>query len=169
MHVPLHESTPDFPLRKFRIVRGNGHETRFSHLDHLSIMVIRLPDEQFSLHLIQDAQPIRFLWHVQRVEKRLRFHRCSVEIVGDYQNPIAAPFPVSNFHRLPSPVSLAHYASGPTPLALIHVDVYRTAPCWHGGRRMRPKREQQALAGGRGAGRTAAPRNSGETHCPTAR
>jgi hypothetical protein len=101
MHVALHESTPDFPLRKFRIVRGDGHETRFSHLDHLSIMVIRLPDEQFSLHLIQDAQPIRFLWHVQRVEKRLRFHRCSVEIVGDYQNPIAAPFPVSNFHRLP--------------------------------------------------------------------
>src|ERR1700730_12721763 len=100
MHAPLHESAPDFPLRKFRIVRGNGHETRFSPLDHLSIMVIRLPYEHFSLQLIQDAQPIRFLWHVQRVEKQLRFHRCSVEIVGDYQNPIAAPFPVSNFHRL---------------------------------------------------------------------
>src|ERR1700730_6586589 len=73
------------------------------------------------------------------------------------------------FIDYPSPVSLAHYASGPTPLALIHVDVYRTAPYWHGGRRMRPKREQRALAGGRRAGRTAAPRNSGETHCPTAR
>jgi hypothetical protein len=60
--------------------------TRFSPLDHLSIMVIRLPDEQFSLYLIQDAQPIRFLWHVQRVEKRLCFHRCSVEIVGDYRS-----------------------------------------------------------------------------------
>jgi hypothetical protein len=82
MHAPLHESAPDFPLRKFRIVCGNGHEARFSPLDHLSIMVIRLPDEQFSLHLIKDAQPIRFLWHVQCVEKRLRFHRCSVEIVG---------------------------------------------------------------------------------------
>jgi hypothetical protein len=31
-----------------------------SCLLHLSIMVIRLPDEQFSLHLIQDAQPLEF-------------------------------------------------------------------------------------------------------------
>ena len=55
---------------------------------HLGIMVIRLPDKHFSLHLIQDAQPVRFLWHVQRVEKQLRFKRCSVEILGDYRNPI---------------------------------------------------------------------------------
>ncbi len=51
-------------------------------------MVTRNPNEQFSLHLIQDAQPVRFLWHVQRVEKRLRFNRCRVESVGDYRNPI---------------------------------------------------------------------------------
>ena len=59
-----------------------------SCLLHLGIMGIRNPNEQFSLHLIQDAQPVRFLWHVQRVEKRLRFNRCSVEILGDYRNPI---------------------------------------------------------------------------------
>ena len=88
MHAPLHASALDCPLRKFRIVRGNCHEARLSPLDHLSIMVIRLPDEQFSLHLIQDAQPVRFLWHVQGVEERHRFHRCSVEIVGAYRNPI---------------------------------------------------------------------------------
>jgi hypothetical protein len=66
-----------------------------------------------------------------------------------------------------SPVSLAH--------ALIHVDVYRTHHTGmvhrvveeifdRVGRRMQPKREQRALAGGRRAGRTTAPRNSGETH-----
>jgi len=31
------------PLRKFRIAHGNSHEARVSPLDHLSIMVIRLP------------------------------------------------------------------------------------------------------------------------------
>jgi hypothetical protein len=86
MHASLHASALAWPLRKFGIVRGNGHETRFlpiafRHHGH------RNPNEQFSLHLIQDAQPVRFLWHVQRVEKRLRFSRCSVEIVGD-RNPI---------------------------------------------------------------------------------
>ena len=59
-----------------------------SCLLHLGIMGIRNPNEQFSLHLIQDAQPVRFLWHVQRVEKQLRFNPCSVEILGDYRNPI---------------------------------------------------------------------------------
>jgi hypothetical protein len=88
MHALLHASAPDCPLRKFGILRGNGHAARFSPLGHLSIMVIWLPDKQFSLHQIQDAQPVRFLWHVQRVEERLRFHRCSVEIVGAYRNPI---------------------------------------------------------------------------------
>jgi hypothetical protein len=70
MHAPLHASAPDCPLRKFRIVRSNDQKLASCPL-HLSIMVIRLPDEQFSLHLIKDAQPIRFLWHVQRVEKGL--------------------------------------------------------------------------------------------------
>src|SRR5271166_1248821 len=88
MHAPLHALAPDSPCRKFGIVRSNGHEARFSPLDHLSIMVIRLPDEQFSIHLIQDAQPVRFLWHLQRGEERLRFHLCRVEIVGDYRNLI---------------------------------------------------------------------------------
>ena len=46
-----------------------------SCLLHLSIMGIGNPNEQFSLHLIQDAQPVRFLSHVQRVEKQLRFNR----------------------------------------------------------------------------------------------
>jgi hypothetical protein len=82
------QSAPDCPLRKFGIVRGNGHEARFSPFGHSSIIVIRLPDEQFSLPQIQDAQPVRFLWHAQRVEERLRFHRCSGEIVGGYRNPI---------------------------------------------------------------------------------
>ena len=81
-------SAPDCPLRKFGIVRGNGHEARFSPFGHLSIIVIRLPDEQFSLPQIQDAQPVRFWWHAQRVEERLRFHRCSGEIVGGYRNSV---------------------------------------------------------------------------------
>jgi hypothetical protein len=51
-------------------------------------MGIRDPNEQFSLHLIQDAQPVGFLWHVQRVEERPRLHHCSIEIVGDYRNAI---------------------------------------------------------------------------------
>jgi hypothetical protein len=59
-----------------------------SRLLHLSIMGIRNPNEQFSLHMIQDAQPVRFLWHVQRLEERLRLHRCRVEIVGNYRNAI---------------------------------------------------------------------------------
>ena len=82
MHAPLHPLAPDSPSRKFGIVRSNGHEARFPPLDQLSIMVIRLPDEQFSIHLIQDAQPVRFLWHLQRGVERLRFHLCRVEIVG---------------------------------------------------------------------------------------
>ena|ERR1700730_3207149 len=45
---------------------------------------------------------------------------------------IVAPFLYRTFIDYPSPVSLAHYASGPTHLALIHVDVYRTAQYWHG-------------------------------------
>src|ERR1700730_4941077 len=28
------------------------------------------------------------LWHIERVEERLRFHLRGVEIVGDYRNPI---------------------------------------------------------------------------------
>jgi hypothetical protein len=59
-----------------------------SCLLHLSIIVNRLPNEQFSFYVVQDAQPIRFLWHLKRIEERLRFHRCSVEIVSDYRNPI---------------------------------------------------------------------------------
>ncbi len=74
------QSAPDCPLRKFGIVRGNGHEARFSPFGHLSIIVIRLPDEQFSLPQIQDAQPVRFLWHAQRVEERLRFHRAAARL-----------------------------------------------------------------------------------------
>jgi hypothetical protein len=59
-----------------------------SCLWRLGIIGIRNPNEQFSLHMIQDAQPVRLLWHVQRVEERLRLHRCRVEIVGDYRNTI---------------------------------------------------------------------------------
>src|SRR5580704_4043115 len=74
---------------------------------------------------------------------------------------IAAPILYRTFIDYPSPVSLAHYASGPTHLALIHVDVSHStilAWCiaWSG-----------ALAGRRRAGRTAAPRNSGDAHRPT--
>jgi hypothetical protein len=50
---------------------------------------------------------------------------------------IAAPFLYRTFIDYPSPVSLAHYASGSTPLALIRVDVHRTAPYWHGASRGR--------------------------------
>jgi hypothetical protein len=39
----------------------SGHETRFSPLDHLNIMVIRLPDEQFSLHLMLTQAMLGFL------------------------------------------------------------------------------------------------------------
>jgi hypothetical protein len=84
---------------------------------------------------------------------------------------IAAPFLYRTFIDS-SPVSRAR--------ALIHVDVYRTHHTGmvhrvveeifdRAGRRMRPKREQRALAGGRRAGHTTAPRNSGEAHRPTAR
>ena len=50
---------------------------------------------------------------------------------------IAAPFLYRTFIDYPSPVSLALHASGPTPLALIRVDVYRTAPYSHGASRGR--------------------------------
>jgi hypothetical protein len=67
--------------------RGKGHEAPLLPVTK-SIIVIRLPDEQFLLYLIQYTQPVRCLRHVERVEERLRFHHCSVEIVGDDRNPI---------------------------------------------------------------------------------
>jgi len=72
---------------KVRILRGNGHEApclppAFKHHGHPASR------KQFLLCLIQDTQPVRFFGHVERVEEQLRFHHCSVEIVGDDRNPI---------------------------------------------------------------------------------
>jgi radical SAM superfamily enzyme YgiQ (UPF0313 family) len=54
MRAPLRTSAPDCPLRKFAFSAATV--TRLaSCLLHLSIIVIRLPNEQFSFHLVQDV------------------------------------------------------------------------------------------------------------------
>jgi len=71
MHAPLRALAPACLSESSALPRP---QSRGSRLGHLSTTVIRLPDGQFSLHLIQDPQPVRLLRHVQRVEERLRFH-----------------------------------------------------------------------------------------------
>ena len=87
MHALLHAAAPDCPLRKFGILRGNGHEARVAPL---AFKHHGLPGPKRTILASPDPRCVtrRFLWHVQRIEERLRFHRCSGEIVGDYRNPL---------------------------------------------------------------------------------
>jgi hypothetical protein len=69
-----------------RDVRGNGHETRFlpfafRHHGH--------PEPKRTILASPDPRcATRPVFVACRVEKQLRFNRCSAEILGDYRNPI---------------------------------------------------------------------------------
>src|ERR1700730_794674 len=97
LHRPVAPSrnAPNNLNTRLRTTHTTGRMTariRITLADHFALRTWNAQTAQSAQTMQGGPQttltPVRFLWHVQRVEEQLRFHRCSVEIVGAYRNPI---------------------------------------------------------------------------------